>query len=297
MELASTVAHIAEAQSANSWVRPVTAKDIVSTLELSLQQWRDVLQRSPDNQRAKRGVAVALYKLSEQVAEKQPAQALEHLKSASAMLDSMSAEERNLLSHRRLISAIRLSEGNALAVAQRLPEALEAYAGALRMRQEFHDADPSNRQVVFDLITVYRNRGDILRDMNRPAEAVNDYRTAAGLMESLLAKDPGNIRLRDGLAQCLLLAGKVNATRGRLAEANQDSARGLRIREELANASDAEPQAILLFAFSLLEVDPASLRNPAKALTYYEKARSSGKRVPPDLDTWIAELRAQLGRK
>lgn len=295
-ELASTWGALADSITGNSWARAAGPGDVVEAYNRSLGEWREVLRLRPSDARAQRAVALCLVRIGGEEGDQDSGKALARFQAAWSQLSSMAAAEKSTPEWKRLAGITRMNEGRALADLERYPEALEVFGALIQQRRDIVAADAENRQAALDLLHTVKVRGDIQYAAGHFAESLTDYGEAGEMVQKMLARDPKDAGRKDSYADLLRCAARSYMRVGNAAEADRNARRALAIRKEIADDPNADPQSVLIYAFTTLQIEPEQLRQPREGLAYYRKAKASGKPVPKDLDKWIADLEAQLSK-
>lgn len=162
--------------------------------------------------------------------------------------------------------------GEALTQAGRHDEALTSYGEALAIRQQLADADLRNIGARRDLALAQAAIAGVLTAKGNQAAALEHYRRALTAFEEVYAADTGNGWIRQRLLATL---GDLAALSGRMQQSGQAltyAARQLALQKERADKSGASAGELNDYAWSLLTIEPESLRNPAAALVRAQQA-------------------------
>jgi tetratricopeptide (TPR) repeat protein len=163
-----------------------------------------------------------------------------------------------------------------------IPAALRLYAEAVGIAESVRRRDPSNREHLEHLGTLYVV---LARDETDSAKAVESARRALAILQQVAAADAGDEPAQQGLSEGYSMLGKAltyaNDLRGALAALQE----AVRIRERLVEAQPlhASRQRDLMIAYSkigdLMGPYPVSLNDPAVAVEYYRKTQAIAERL------------------
>lgn len=160
-------------------------------------------------------------------------------------------------------------------------EAMSNFRQAAGILEPLTAAEPNNAGLRQELANCYQELGDVeghsgLQNLGDPVGALESYRKALGLYETLVSRDAGNRSVRRGAALLQLRIGDLQASRDDLKGETQAYYSAMDILEGLsaADPTNAEDRRRLAHAYRKVGGLQEDLGNFRDALKYYLKASS-----------------------
>jgi tetratricopeptide (TPR) repeat protein len=210
--------------------------------------------------------------------------ALDVCRRSAAMFDALRPTQGGDSTFRQESAIADSWYGNALRVNGQYGPASERLESAASRLRGLAEAGPSNAGVRGDLARSLTHLASTYAALGDHGRAVPPYQEAAELTAELMRVDPQNQRWRSMLTFMLLRRSGTLVKAGRSREAAESSRRGLALLREQADRPNASRTDMNEYASWLLTCEPATLRNPAEALKYAQRA-SLGSSEPLYLDT------------
>ena len=258
------------------------------SLELATQANRV----DPKNPGPMRGMALLSVKTGDLINTTDPTAAIPYFERAIRGYEALPAEARNNWRNRR---SLALAHGHLSEAYQRLGQwdrAAAEYRIAIPTIEAAQKIDPTNQQASWDLLSLVIEMGEVERERGNKAAAAQYLRRAIALAEPLaVAQMPGATHL---IGQALIRLSE-NDCPG--ASCLAESARGLKLMAEGLDRPGADQAQWENVAQALLSVQPASLQNPAAALTALDRAATAYEQSPPYHNEIRAEALRRLGRE
>lgn len=198
--------------------------------------------------------------------------ALENCRRNRAVADAHLAAEPGDAVMRRHRATSSVALGNALRVTRQPAEAETTLQDAIARNSELLEATPANAEVRRRLAIAYGYLANVHLDLKRPQDAVRSFALAIEQLDRLHAADPSNARTVPELAYMLNQRARVLMSLDRRAEARGEAARALALARTGAERPAAGGDALNEYAWALVSVEPAELRNPAQAVIYARRA-------------------------
>jgi non-specific serine/threonine protein kinase/serine/threonine-protein kinase len=173
-----------------------------------------------------------------------------------------------------------------------------SYSAALGISKTLVDADPHDRDAAHYLARSYRSLAEVAPQLGNPSGAIQDFRQAAALLESLAAAEPAESGLRQELADCYQLLGDLQGHAGLQNLGDQAAAlesyrRALAIYQRLAS-NDARNSAARR-GVALLQIrigDMLEFRDDLDgAFAAYRDALDMSERIAADDPTNVEDQR------
>ncbi len=262
----------------------------------------------PANTTARRALIVVTLKFAETEGDTDPAQSLKDAHSGLDLISALTPDAQEALKIVRLRQDLLLQEADSLVQLGQYPEANAILAGAIRWHKSLLTADPQDsralRDLVIDLIEQAQEH-ELEADPDLGAspdsrkrnltQAASFYTEEVDLLGKALQKNPAETELRADLADAQVHLASILSELHPGADFGDLANRGLvSFRDQIA-ANPAPEFATMLDAAALdyIQVKPASLRNPQRALYYAEHAVAlSHRRNPAFLLTLAKAYRA-----
>ncbi len=246
------------------------AKNYRRAMELDGQ----ILALSPESFRVRRGIALIEMKQGALMLHADPEAALEHFQRAVSSINALPETERNRPVNKRFWAFFLVKEGAALTELQQFGEAVNVFQQAVAFFETEVAADPNDGRAKTDLIAALDQLQVIYDRQSSNEQALALTMRERPLMAQLLEKDPANHTIRLWLARQKY---QREIMLGRLGRGSVDALRKVLAEiGELAASPGATfedwDQAIDVFT----HVEPASLREPQRALEFAQKVRASG---------------------
>jgi tetratricopeptide (TPR) repeat protein len=173
----------------------------------SLEAARAVIAMDPSNVRARRGVAVGLYKTGDASFKlRRYGRSLSFAREALAALDWQSADAVPM---KRMKAAALQLAGESYRELGKPLDGITAIDQAIAIHEELQRRDPANQQPLISLAIMHRAKGDNWRAAGEPANARAAYRRSRQLLEGVIEKDPGNAVWKGRLAEIRALESRV----------------------------------------------------------------------------------------
>ncbi len=260
--------------------------------QAALKAWDEALPMKPDGVRLKRAQAVLTMKLGdvesyiggEDTVRQFYAKALSKIRETDLRkVENLSLEA----GIRRRIATLDAPKNPAAAMAQ--------YHAMIAYRENLLAQDQHNSSLRIGLAIVLNEAGHVEERIRGGAVgAIESYQRAVDLLATELDADPNDQRTHRMAADFGLQLGRMLSQTGRNRQAVKASSRALDILKGVAERSPAPPQ-YAEYAEALLEVEPASLRNPAAALRYAQSASDSANGKNAEYLRLLAEAHFQSG--
>lgn len=310
----ATSAQYLEASKANSSLGDLLGQDTgLADVHAALIDYRhclDLDQRAlvlePGSMAAQRGLATMQMKVGNAELDLDPYLALPDFQKSLQEFDALPASQQSVVSTRRL-RAITLRK---IAVAYTelgdYTRALPPMEDAIQVDQQLADADPKDMRSLGDMYRAYSDEADLYAFAANPflggaadgrkqnlRHAEKSLQQALTATEKMLRRLPGDLDRQAERAQ-------AEARIESLQQLDQESATGAGAEQQalaaLGNqaASDAaSPHVLTLALTAWLEAEPASLRDPGRALSLAERLVALTHRKAPEGLLALAEaLRA-----
>jgi serine/threonine protein kinase len=237
------------------------------TIELD----QNALRQDPKLWRAQRGIGLVHGKLGDLNRFADPESALEEYKEALAAYDALPREEWNRPANVRFRARLLREIGGALRDLQQWAEAEQDLNQAIRMHEEVLAADPQDSRAKFDMAIVLESSLELYEDVRNPARAAQVAQRIVDLLDELVRKEPGNQLWRLTRAYHRYRLATEVSKLGDTAFALRTGTESLKELSPIADSAEATPQALELAAEAFARIEPASLRDPARAVRYAQR--------------------------
>jgi eukaryotic-like serine/threonine-protein kinase len=264
--------------------------------ESSLAMDEAVARERPDNQRARRGVAVLRLKLGDmQLEAGEIEQAAANYDAAVNDFDRLGAADPDNALLSRNAAMARRKRGFAFEMRGDTRAALAEYGRAETALKALIQADPRNTQATMDHAVLLKNVGDLHYKLEKLPAAAAAYRESSALLKTLAASDPGNYVLRGRYGTMLVYAGDTLGLMGRKEEAVRMLRDGLAIKKEIADRAGATSDDVIAYSMDLIDCTVDELRDPAAALAYARRATAMTPRPVPENLAQLARAAFEAG--
>jgi len=224
------------------------------------------LAAAPSGVRSRRAIALFRIKLGDLIRAADPETALQQFQEATKAFDGLPAEELKRPANRRFQAMFLRKTGNALKDLQEWKASVEALQQSVAYFNTEFAADPTDKRAIFDLAVASGDLAEVcfLQEDDRKALAPSER--AAQLMSELRRTEPQNPNFQAVAAwdevRFATILGRLGNTQRALPLATE----GLKELWRLASLPGAAPRDLQLTAEAFAEVQPATLRDPARAI-------------------------------
>ncbi|MBL8174000.1 MAG: protein kinase [Bryobacterales bacterium] len=241
-------------------------------MEDAIGAMRTVLRLDAKHFRARRALIVLRMKLADQYRESNNMNmAQTTYQMAAEDLSALTAESPRP-SLQRLSAVLKSRTGHLMYELKQYARALELYAEEVRILEMLAAMDENEQRAQFDLSVALRNIAETSWFFDKNEDALRYSRRGVEILAKAASRDAANLTAQERYGQMLLETGYYFSILKRMVEAEEYSARGLRILGELVKKPQVSPNACNTYAEWLLTAEPPSLRNPPAALPYAEQA-------------------------
>jgi tetratricopeptide (TPR) repeat protein len=247
------------------------------TIELD----KATLQISPTATRSRRGMALMLIKLGDLARHGDPAAALDYFEQATRAFDALPPEDLKALANRRFRSSLLRKKGGALGDLDQRKEAEEVLQQAIVLNQRAAIEDPNDTRAIFDVAVAMEDLEDLLFRIEDNERALALAEQVIQIEEKLAAKAPENQGWRLNLANMRCSRGTLLARLGRTAEALPVSKAGLEEFGKMAADKNAATNILMQASDYYRTIEPASLRDPRRAVVLAERNVAAGQGTEP----------------
>lgn len=237
------------------------------------------LRRDRKNLRAARGIAILHMKLGDLYRFADPESALADYRQAIRAYDALPLNESNRPANVRFRAAFVRKTGETLTALRQWSEAEPYLLTAQSAMEAALAADPGDARAKNDLCTVLSAFLDFYDAQDDLKHALPMAERTVALLEDLASLQPDSAawRMTRGYYRYRLstLLDKIGE-HARAAAVGRDGSMELR---RIADAKDPPPESLALASEAFARIEPASLRNPALAVSYalrYRQIRPSG---------------------
>ena len=172
----------------------------VESAEREFEMKQALLNTEPANPRHLRGVWYAHFHLGRHLgARGDHERALEHFTRATELIEGLAASDARDVGHRRWVAVTYTEMGEVLAASGRNAEALACQEKAMAISDELARDDAVRVESRRDLLSMHTAAGSLLLT-GEPHRALEHFRRAESLGETLTQQDPHNIRTLASLA-------------------------------------------------------------------------------------------------
>jgi non-specific serine/threonine protein kinase/serine/threonine-protein kinase len=182
-------------------------EDALTAQERSLQAARAVLAIEPQNARARRGVAIGLYKMGD--ASFKLHRYRQALSLAGEAILALEVSPADSVPMKRMKAAALQLTGESQRELGAPLEGIAPIKQAIAIHEGLQRRDPANQQPVISLAIMHRAQGDNWSAAGERAKARAAYRRSRELLESVMRVDPGNAVWRGRLAEIRELESRV----------------------------------------------------------------------------------------
>jgi non-specific serine/threonine protein kinase/serine/threonine-protein kinase len=201
----------------------------------------------------------------------------------------------NFIYRRHLVVLAQKSSAILLDNKQDAAAAQKELDKAWEITRQLVKVDPRNVELRGVLAYCHERQAAILTLQGNTAGAIENYRQQLEIYQSLRTPDPLNVKWRSAfLGTAQTLATHLDKA-GRKEEAARIKSNVLAARKELANQPGATAEDLNGYAWDLLTIEPPTLRDPAAARTYAERAVALSKRQDAGLLDTLALAYYQTG--
>jgi tetratricopeptide (TPR) repeat protein len=262
----------------------------------SLTLHQRALNLEPGNVRSQRGIAILRMKIANTQFETEPAAATQGYAAALAALDQLPEEARKAMPTPRIAAVIRHKLGTLYGDIARPREAIPQLVFARDLFASIAARDPDDSRARFDLATVEVDLGHVRQTLGERAAAREHFRSVLRILDGLLQRSPSNPVWLGHRAETLYRIGQLDRALGETARGDRAVREALALALPLAEGPDASTADLDRAAGILLEVEPAALRQPQKALEYAARAVEKSRGANPDLLLTLAKAEQTCGR-
>ncbi len=246
-----------------------------------------MVRQDPQLWRAVRGIAITRMKLGDLSRVTDPEAALAEFRQALEIMDSLPPVERDRPANSRLRAQFVRKVGSALVDLQQWREALQTLNPGLAVFEQAFAADPGDARAQYDLFIMLQNFEDIYERSGEIAQALPVAHRIVAILEAMLRKQPNNREWAAGRAYYQFRLATILARSGAAGQAGTLGAAALNALRGFADAPDATTQILGFGAEAESRIEPAILRDTARAMRY---ARRDAALRPPNDPTPLAAL-------
>lgn len=243
------------------------------------------LSIDPVMPRARRALAIITMKIANVEMETDPALAFKDFGTALQHTYALSQDDQNSFATMRLRTMLKRKEANCLVALGRFAEAQPLFAEAEKGHRRLLAQDPEDARAQADLEVILNDRELGFEAAANPALAVaadnrranlvaaqNSLTEEIAILEKMLKDDPSNQNWMTVLADAQVRFATIQSTLHAPGQPETLARKGIASLKELAMGDQASPMTLDEAANALLTVEPASLRNPALAVSFAERA-------------------------
>jgi eukaryotic-like serine/threonine-protein kinase len=271
------------------------ADKAMASLEKSIAHLETALRLKPDLTRAVRVAALDYQTMGAMMSTREPLRALELYRKAVAMLDGLPPKDRETIDMRRLRASFLLNigwdEGQRGQHAASLATLGEARVALEALSRE----DPKNTAALYHRAIVYRNLGIVHGYAGHTKDAFDAFADGVKVYDELMPRDPANTKYPMFRAELQARMSSLAVTLGRMEEARRYAEVGIGYMVSVAARENASANQLQDAARHLMETKVASVRNPAKALEFAERAIKLSKGTDAGGLEYLAQAYAMNG--
>lgn len=236
-----------------------------------------VRERLPKQTRCLRGLAVGHMKLANLVRETDPDAAIAGYRRSLEMLKEIVPEEQSSGSVLRVASMANVKIGSLLAQSGRAKESLPYLQAGTAILRPLIQLDQEDTRYRYDLSVAETHLGAACEALRLSLAAIGHYENSIAIIEQLLRKHPGNLVWQGHMAASIWHIGYLRRELGDRASGDRDVRRGLDLALQSADSLDSSANDVARAATFLLEVEPPSWGDPARALRLARRAAEMSK--------------------
>jgi len=262
----------------------------------SLALHRRARALAPANIRSARGIAILQMKIADCQRAAEPAVAAQGYLDALSNLGRLPEEARQVVPTVRAVAIISRKLAGTYADMGLARDAIPYLDSARKLWIGQAERDPEDARTRFDLATIDYDLGEAHERIADPAGARPSYEEALQFLNQLLRRNPANLVWQGHRADVLYRLGWIDRELGRQFEGEQALQEALEIAGRVAEQDQPAAGDLDRAALYLLEVEPASLQDPAKALTYAIRAVDASHGANPEFLITLAKARKACGQ-
>lgn len=275
----------------------------------TLELHNRALALDPNFLRARRGLAIVQMKIGSVELAIDPKQALKDFQLALDRTNALPKAEQNTLPTVRLRTMILRKEAGTLSELGEYERAFPHFDEAIQIEQKFVAADPQDSRALFDLQIVLSDKADSLEDAadlssgRAPAARRRDLVAAESLrtqilsiMGRMLKTDPTNDSWKMVVAGAQVHLGTIRSELKEPGGSAALSGAGLAVFRRLASAHQVSPLYLDQAASAFLDVEPATLKDPAFAVACAEREVAISQRKRPNYLLTLARAYSANGQ-
>jgi serine/threonine protein kinase len=236
---------------------------------------------SPAATRSRRGMALMQMKMGDLARHSDPAAALDYFEEAIRALDTLPSEDLRTQANQRFRSMFLRKKGGALGDLNQRKEAEEALQQAIVLNQRAAIEDPNDTRAIYDVAVAMEDLEELLFRLEDNERALALSEQILQIEEKLAAKAPENQGWRLNLANMRCARGTLLARLGRTAEALPVSKAALEEFGKMAADKNAATNILMQAADYYRTIEPASLRDPRRAVVLAERNVAAGQDTEP----------------
>jgi tetratricopeptide (TPR) repeat protein len=242
------------------------------------------LSIDPNSLRARRGLAINLWKIGSVEMETDPAAALKDFQVSLQRSNALQKAEQGSLPAERLREMVLRKEAIAFERLGEYAQAVPLFEQAVATNQSIASQDPKDFRALFDVATVLDDEARSYEDAANPVLAAQPGDRLMNLnlaektlvqsavdLERLLEQDPANDVWKAFLADTQVRIGVIRGILHTPGASEELSRKSLAALKEVAGKDKASPMVLDQAANAFLTVEPASLRNPQFAVFCAER--------------------------
>lgn len=251
----------------------------IVTYRKSLALDERAVQLDPSYLPARRGLSEMHMHIGNAELDEDPAQALDEFRLALQLLDALPEDEKSKFPMVRLRAILVRKQAVALSELGEYSTAIPFFAQAVEVFQRLADTDLKNIRALGDLIRVQNDEASCFEYAADPALAAvpgdrhRNLQTAAQLLgqeaatiRQILKQDTAHEDWKPRLAGVLIRLGSIQQTLHQPGDAEAISRESLAVVKQFAAKEQASLSDIDLAITALLNVQPASLKEPKLAI-------------------------------
>lgn len=249
-----------------------TREQVMPAADKAIARFESALRISPGEDRALAGLAQAYNLKGNLIATKNVSEGLPVYQLGLDALQRLSGAARRTENNRALEARLLTMIAFCQEETGRFGEALATLAPAREILDRLGQADPANATNALRRVNLYRTRGIVNQYWGHTRDAADDYATAIGILDGMIAVDPAKQSSRLVRAELQGKLGQMLAKEGRASDAERVLEAALSFFAEVADRPDAAAQ-------NLNEAASAYISSPIEPLNDYHRALGYARRA------------------
>ncbi|MFY9224196.1 MAG: protein kinase [Blastocatellia bacterium] len=263
--------------------------------QLSLKLYEELFQKQPNNVKIQTGLSTAHEQVGSYFSQQgNPKEAMFHQNRVLEIRKNLAEKDPSNVRMQYNLFVTYFNNAEVHAVSGNPNKALEAFLHALSLIEKIAHNNPNNKfyeSLGYTHIVV----GEICIGLNKKDEVVKHLKKAIEILDKLYNDDPDNPQVAAELSRALRSYANF-IVKTNPSETYQSNLRVLNIQKKLADKPTALIKELAEYVKTLLYAEPASLRDPATALSYSEKAAQMSQKKDPSILQTLAYNYFLLGK-